>query len=113
MATIIVVEDDKELRKLYGRYLDDHSVLTFPDAEHLLAHQRWAGIDIAIVDLMYKKAKTTGFDLLAWLKDHEPQVRRILVTGGYANLDRTSLESLADVVLIKPIDQTMLTGALG
>lgn len=109
---IIVVEDDKELRRLYGRYLADHDVVSFADAERLMVHERWRGVGVAIVDLMYRSAKVSGFDLLSWLKDHEPAVRRILVTGGYADLDRAALEGLADVVLLKPVDQAVLVGAL-
>lgn len=109
---IIVVEDDPDLRRLYIRFLQGHEVISFSSAENLLTHQRWFAINVAIVDLMYKKAKTTGFDLLAWLKDEAPAVRRVLVTGGYKGMDRESLEKLADVVLIKPVDQAMLIGAL-
>lgn len=107
-----MVEDNKDLRKLYSLLLKDHDVLLFSNADGLCVNQRWRGIDVAVVDLMYKSARVNGFDLLFWLKEQCPQIKTVLVTGGYSGLDYDNLKTLADEVLIKPIDKAMLEAAI-
>jgi DNA-binding NtrC family response regulator len=98
---VIVVEDDLMIMKLVGHMLAEADVDMTPaggDAAALMDESKWDEVDVAIVDLLLPKV--AGDDLLDWLAEHAPHVRRIAMSGsGPWRLEKATS---ADVRLLKP-----------
>jgi DNA-binding response OmpR family regulator len=108
---IVVVEDDRALRKLIRRMLSDHEVITYSDADDLFKAEVWEGVDATVIDLVYRTGKYTGFDLMRWLKREQLGGRRVVLTG-HDRLDAEVLRWFTEVVLIKPVDRKVLRRAV-
>lgn len=101
--TIVVVEDSASLRRLVKKIFREHKVVGYAHADDLFRPEPWSGVDVTIVDLVYRRGTKTGINLLRFLADHDLGGRRILITG-YTDLDSEVLRFLADVVVYKPFD---------
>lgn len=77
----------------------------------LLAPGAWDGIAGAVLDVMLGE-EVSGLHLLFHLANHEPQVRRVLLTASIVGeLDRR-IADVAHVVLEKPVPVTKVVEAL-
>lgn len=101
--TIVVVEDSASLRRLIKRIFGEHKVVGYAHADDLFRPEPWAGVDVTIVDLVYRRGTKTGINLLRFLAGHDLGGRRILITG-YTDLDTEVLRLLADTIVFKPFD---------
>ena len=99
---VLVVEDNEMIMKLVGQMLaDEADVVAQPagaDAASLMDEAIWRDVDGAIVDLLLPKM--TGDELLDWLAEHAPHVRRIAMSG--SGMLRLEQARSAQVRLLKP-----------
>ena len=78
------------------------------DVQVLMDEALWRDVDVALVDLLLPG--TTGDELLTWLVDHAPHVRRVAMSGS-GPLRLASVRN-ADVKLLKTFMLDDLLAAL-
>jgi two-component system OmpR family response regulator len=102
--TVLVVDDDPEIRQLLGQFLETaglHALLAADGAE-MREHFRQERIDLVVLDIMLPDEG--GLDLLRWLREHT-QVPVIMVTALSSPIDRVvGLEIGADDYVSKPFE---------
>lgn len=111
MLRVMIVEDDRGLRRIYEHILGDHDLYLHAHADKLFDPKLWDGIDATVVDMVLKIGSASGLDLLRWLHEYGLGGRKIITTG-WTQLDREVLEHLADAVLLKPFDPDDLCRAV-
>lgn len=96
-----LVEDNDDLTMLIKHMLEPEVelVITSRDFEQLLTREPWHGIDTALVDILLGEPDIDGRDILRWLKEERPDIRRVCFSA-VANV-YPELAALADVVLTK------------
>jgi two-component system OmpR family response regulator len=110
---ILVVDDDREIRTLLGRYLDGQGFRVSMAAdrrecEHKLASGQF---DLMVLDVMLPDG--SGLDICRALRDHHPHVPVILLTALKEDVDRIiGLELGADDYLGKPFNPRELTARI-
>lgn len=78
-----IVDDSHDLADLLRLQLvhAGHRVTaTVAGFDRLLTPEPWRGVDAAIVDLMLGE-RTTGVDILGYLAEHQPHVRRVCLSA--------------------------------
>jgi two-component system, OmpR family, phosphate regulon response regulator OmpR len=101
---ILVVDDDKRIRDLLARYLQEHGfrVTTAVDAAAARATLRGMSYDVIVLDVMMPKE--SGLDLARWLRQ-DSHVPIILLTARAEPEQRIEgLEAGADDYLAKPFE---------
>jgi DNA-binding NtrC family response regulator len=104
MAKILVLDDEKDACDLIERILSSvHDVTTFTEEEEAIDGARREPVDLAILDIKLKVM--SGVDVLARLKQDNPDMKAIMLTG-YPTVEtaRRSLTLGAQEYLVKPID---------
>jgi DNA-binding response OmpR family regulator len=104
MATILVLDDEKDACELIDRILSStHEVKTFTEEHEAITYAGNNPLDLAILDIKLKTM--SGVDVLAKLKEHAPSIKAIMLTG-YPTVEtaRRSITLGADEYLVKPID---------
>lgn len=109
MAEILALDDVQDASILVGKILKKkgHTVHTFTDEDEAIAHARTQPVDLAILDIKLKRM--SGIEVLALLKEINPAMRAIMLTG-YPTME-TAREAMglgADEYCVKPIDRTEL-----
>ena len=109
MADILTLDDVKDATILVGKILkkNGHTVHTFTDEDEAIAHARNQPVDLAILDIKLKRM--SGIEVLALLKEINPAMRAIMLTG-YPTME-TAREAMglgADEYCVKPIDRAEL-----
>lgn len=97
-----VVDDDESIIHLLQVFFEAdglNPIITGSDFDRLFKPEAWEGIDGALVDAHLGR-NGTGFDLLAYLKENHPHIRRVLFTG--MDIEASEVEGLVDVLIIKP-----------
>jgi len=106
-VTVLLVEDDSDNRELLAEVLqDDFHVLTATDGPSGLATFLEHRPDVIVTDEALPGLR--GTELARRIKQHDPDVRVILVSG-YAQPEGTQW---CDMVLRKPLDIADLTKAV-
>ncbi len=109
MAEIMVLDDVVDAGILIQRILErkGHKVTVFTNEDDALSHVGDNNVDLAILDI--KLSKMTGVDVLAGLKQIQPSIRVIMLTG-YPTLEtaRECMRLGADEYCVKPIDKDEL-----
>ena len=109
MAKILVLDDVLDAGILIKRILErkGYEVSVFTDEEDALNYARSNDVDLAILDIKLKKL--SGVEMLEELKNIEPAMRAIMLTG-YPTLEtaRESLRLGANEYCVKPIDKEEL-----
>ncbi len=113
MSSILVVDDEVMVRELYSAWLEEagHSVHTAASAMEARDILQREPIDVLVSDI--RMARQTGIDLLAWVREHNPDLPVILVTGVPAL--ETAVEALrlqAYDYLVKPVSESVLRRAV-
>ncbi|MBF5045637.1 diguanylate cyclase [Aggregicoccus sp. 17bor-14] len=113
MARILLVDDDKLARTLYGDYLTaaGHAVTSVPDLEHA---QRALGADrydAVVTDLILPGGD--GMDILRYARERYPGIEVVVLTG----LDKVdpavrAIKSGAAEYLVKPVAPEALAHAV-
>jgi DNA-binding NtrC family response regulator len=104
MARILVLDDEKDACDLIERILSSaHDVTTFTEEEEAIDFARREPADLAVLDIKLKVM--SGVDVLARLKQDNPEMKAIMLTG-YPTVEtaRRSLTLGAQEYLVKPID---------
>ncbi len=109
MAEILTLDDVQDASILVGKILKKkgHNVHTFTDEDEAIAHARNQAVDLAILDIKLKRM--SGIEVLALLKEINPAMRAIMLTG-YPTME-TAREAMglgADEYCVKPIDRAEL-----
>jgi thiosulfate reductase/polysulfide reductase chain A len=104
MANILALDDELEACFLIKRILSPaHEVSIFTEEDQAIAHAENHPVDLAILDIKLKKM--SGVEVLSRLRDIDPDIRVIMLTG-YPTLEtaREAMSLGAYEYLIKPID---------
>jgi signal transduction histidine kinase len=99
--TILIVDNEPVIRELCSKVLTDYNVVEASDGEQALRIFMEGGIDVILTDV--RMPKLDGLELLSRLKEQEPTVVVIMMTG-YADkeLILKALKADADDFIIKP-----------
>lgn len=109
MASIATLDDVLDATVLIGKILrkQGHAVQTFTEEDDLIRYVESHKIDLAILDIKLKKMN--GIEVLAILKQIDPKLKVIMLTG-YPTVEtaRESISLGADEYCVKPIDRDEL-----
>jgi signal transduction histidine kinase/FixJ family two-component response regulator len=102
---ILVVDDEPGITRLCERLLTraKYRVTTFTDPAAAMTFVEKNNIDLLLVDI--RMPEISGFDLIAHVKQHQPDTA-VLVMTGYGTVD-TAIQALregVDGLLLKPFD---------
>ena len=104
MAKILVLDDERDACDLIERILSSaHDVNAFTEEQDAIYFAGHEDVDLAILDIKLKEM--SGVDVLARLKQDNPDMKAIMLTG-YPTVEtaRRSLTLGAHEYLVKPID---------
>ena len=110
--TVLVVDDDPDIRQLLRQYLESAGLLPLvagdgAEMRQLFQQQR---IDLVVLDVMLPHE--SGLDLLRWLREHT-RVPVIMVTALGSPIDRVvGLEIGADDYVTKPFEPRELVARI-
>jgi len=110
---VLIVEDDNAMAQMCAKLIRrrGHSVLIAGSGPDALAIVRTGDIDIVLSDV--RMPKMTGVELLSRLRDLDPTVPIIVMTGYTQLLSPTEATALgAADYLTKPFDPETLIGSL-
>ncbi len=106
---VLVVDDEMLVRDLYRTWLENagYRVLVATNAQEAQEILRKQPVDVLVSDI--RMAQQTGIDLLAWAREHDPDLPVILVTG-YPAVDSAvaALRLQAYDYLVKPVEEETL-----
>ncbi len=109
MAEIIALDDIQDATVLIGKILSKkgHSVHSFTEEEEAIAYAKENKVDLAILDIKLKKMN--GIQVLGVLKEVQPAMKAIMLTG-YPTIEtaREAISLGADQYCVKPIDRDEL-----
>ncbi|XPV74761.1 MAG: response regulator [Desulfovibrio sp.] len=109
MAEILVLDDIFDAANLVKRIANrmGHNAHAFTNPKEAINHVSDNNVDLAILDMMLPD--TTGIEVLEELKQLQPNIRAIMLTG-YPTLEtaRASKELGALDYCVKPIDKAEL-----
>ena len=103
--TVLVVDDEAELRGLVGEYLSHHGLVVRCAADAAQARQAVARCppDLAILDI--GMPGESGLSLAHWLRASQPRTGLLMLSAAGTPLDRVAgLEQGADDYLSKPFE---------
>ncbi len=113
MARIIVVDDVLDACILLKKILErkGHEVFTFTEEEDAVGFVKKNNVDLAILDIKLKRL--SGIDLLGILKEIQPDLNVIMLTG-YPTIEtaKEALNKGAKEYLVKPVDKAELEQAV-
>lgn len=109
--TIMIVDDEAIIRDLCRRALKGYSVIEAADGEEALSLFERGGIDIILTDVMMPKMG--GIDLLKRLKEIEPTIVVVIMTGfAEKEIILNALKADADDFITKPLNLLQLKTAV-
>jgi DNA-binding NtrC family response regulator len=106
---ILLVEDDQSVRRVFARYLSSHGFLVEETETFADAYKSFEAVrpDIAVLD--FRLPDGTALDLLPKLKELEPTIPLIVLTGfGSMELGVSLIKNGAEQCLAKPIEPPAL-----
>lgn len=107
---VVIVDDDLAVARLESAILARHRVtLVTSWFRSLLGPDPWAGVDVAVVDLMLPGIP--GEEIVAYLAETHPRIRRVVATAKPL-YELEALLPLADAVLLKPFSPDQLLRAV-
>lgn len=101
---VVVVEDDPDLGQLIMAtlsYEEFDSELVAQDFYRALEPETWEGASAAVVDMMLP-GEYTGVEILRYLRDTRPQVKRIAFTAIADHIQGDDISELAQAWVQKP-----------
>ena len=114
MADILALDDVQDATTLIGKILSKmgHNVQCFTKEDEAIAYAKDNKIDLAILDI--KLEKMSGIKVLAILKEIQPAMKAIMLTG-YPTVEtaREAISLGAEEYCVKPIDRDDLEDKVG
>jgi len=111
--SILVVDDDSEVRKTLSSILrnEGYSVETVENGKQAIKASERFPFDLALIDI--KLPDLEGTDLLNKLKDKQPNMVKIIITG-FPSLENAikAINEGADGYVLKPFDVPKLLEAI-
>lgn len=98
-----IIDDNRDIAEMVSTLLSLEGIanaITSEDFDLLLHTDRWSSVRVALIDLNLG-SDTTGQDILTFLRDHLPNIRRVVLS---ATGDLGDLNGLAHAVLVKPAE---------
>ena len=117
MTRVLVIDDDASVRNVLRRMLEQegYDVAEAATGDDGLAYCEWAVPDVVITDLFMPN--TGGLEVIRKIAAGYPGTKTIAVTGcalgSKEDLAAVAREQGASEVLLKPVDQDDLLGAIG
>jgi DNA-binding NtrC family response regulator len=110
---VLVVDDDPDVLRTVMRMLDRHAeVKVALGAEQAMQVLGGGEVDAVVVD--FNMRGPNGAWLLRHVRDHYPEVSRILLSGSsYAELSPQLEPGLVDVFIAKPLELAELIASVG
>jgi len=109
--TVLVVDDEAVIRDLCERVLHDYHIVQAGDGVEALEIFMRGGIDVILTDVMMPKMD--GIELLKNLKEREPTMVVIIMTGfADKELILRALKADADDFITKPLNLLQLKSAV-
>ena len=109
MARILVVDDVKEAVDAIRKILEKrgHEILGYTDEVAAIDHVKDHPVDLAILDIKLKKID--GVEVLGRLKEIQPDIKTIMLTGypTHASVEE-AMRLGASAYCMKPIDRSEL-----
>lgn len=108
MATVMYVDDEAAICRVVGHWFERRGIPILlaesaAEARRLLRERDVAGV---FIDVWL--GEETGFDLLAWIAEHRPQLKNrvVFITGDVAPgvTPGTELRALGHAVIAKPFE---------
>lgn len=106
---VLFVDDEEVVRTSWNRFLTEKGfdVTTATDGARAISELRDHPVDVVVSDL--RMPTVDGLELLAWLKEEQPETRFIMLTGyGTDAVERRAKELGAFGYLNKPISPETL-----
>ncbi len=102
MPKVLIVEDEESVRQALVKILENfgHTVLAAADAKEGIKKFE-GGVDIVITDLGLPGP--SGWDLARAVKEKDPKVPVVLLSGWDVEMEDKSLKGLVDKILPKPL----------
>ena len=101
---ILVVDDDAEVRKVLSSILSEEGYFVEPveNGRQAIRASEKTRFDLALIDIKLPDMDGTG--LLHWLKEKQPHMVKIMITG-FPSLETgvKALDEGADAYLVKPV----------
>lgn len=111
MKTVLIVDDEAVIRDLCRRVLHDYRIVEAGDGVEALEIFLRGGIDVILTDVMMPKMD--GLELLKNLKEREPTMVVIIMTGfADKELILRALKADADDFITKPLNLLQLKSAV-
>ena len=108
MATVMYVDDEAAIRRAVGRWFEKRGTAILLAESAAEARKLLREHDVSGVFIDVWLGEETGFDLLAWIAEHRPQLkdRVVFITGDVAPeiASGTELQALGRAVIAKPFD---------
>jgi DNA-binding response OmpR family regulator len=106
--TILVIEDDPDVLSMIVKHLKHQGfdVVTARDGMEGLKKLKAGGYDLVITDIVMPYVSGTG--LVTALKESNPDVPAIAITGYGEEPEAVATEKKADLVLSKPVKMSEL-----
>jgi signal transduction histidine kinase len=114
MATVLLVDDEKAIRTTLGVFFREagYDVIEAVNAVEAIERVDQQSLDVALLDI--RLGSRTGLDVARHIRERQPNVRTILITGeptfGTAN---EAIRLRIFDYLVKPIDRTQLLAVVG
>lgn len=109
MAEILALDDVQDATILIGKILSKkgHNVHSFTEEDEAIAYAKTNKVDLAILDIKLKKM--SGVEVLGQLKEAQPTIKAIMLTG-YPTVEtaRKAISLGANEYCVKPIDRNEL-----
>jgi len=105
MIKILVVEDDKDLRKLFCTVLTKHNyqILEAENGEEALDILDQETVSLVVTDVMMPKMD--GYELSSLIRDYDKKIPILMITAkGEINDKQKGFSSGIDDYMVKPID---------
>jgi DNA-binding response OmpR family regulator len=115
MSRILIVDDDLELSRslarAFGKLRPDLAILTAPSAAQAIRMMQERSVDIVLTDL--QMPEMDGFELLAWLRSHCPDVSVFMMSAYGTSETAAKIGSLGGLDYFpKPVDATAVLARL-
>ena len=106
---ILFLEDEPTIQEVLTEYMkmQNYDVICAGDGKEALEYLKTGHFDMAVLDIMVPKV--SGLDVLAYIKEHKPEMATIMLTAlGDEKTQVQAFNLYADDYVIKPVSPIIL-----